>query len=251
MRFAQLAGAIALLAIGVYAGEHPVPITPDANCAECHDAQTKGKFVHSAIAGGCTSCHEIKVAGETVTVNLIQDSKDLCFTCHEKQSGTAVHAPYSAGQCTRCHDPHSSEYPRQLRSAVNDLCLQCHLAGALPADMENTNARIYLDKDHIFGHPYFGHPVAGHPDPLNPKSQMTCLSCHVPHAGSELKLMAPPRKLAADLLNNEAQASNDVCLQCHVQINKDTQESGHRHSYKVSGPASVREPRETIPSPKR
>ena len=47
-----------------FAGIHPVPLdknTDPAKCAECHADKAKGKFVHSAIAMGCTSCHEIRV----------------------------------------------------------------------------------------------------------------------------------------------------------------------------------------------
>ena len=42
-----------------FAGIHPVPLdknTDSAKCAECHEDKAKGKFVHSAIAMGCTSC---------------------------------------------------------------------------------------------------------------------------------------------------------------------------------------------------
>jgi predicted CXXCH cytochrome family protein len=241
-------GALILLAGSAFAVEHPVPITADSDCAECHEARTRAKYVHSAIAGGCSSCHEVKVAGETVSVTLIQPKQELCFTCHEQQTGQAIHSPYAAGECTTCHDPHASGYPRQLKAGVNETCLRCHLEGALPPDMENSPARINLDQAHVVGHPYYRHPVAGHPDPLNPTRQMTCLSCHVPHAGSQLKLIAAAKKQSPDLLNNEGHPTDDICLQCHVQINKDTQESGRKHSYKVTGPASLLEPKE---SPRR
>jgi len=32
-----------------------------AKCLECHADKTKGKFVHSAMASGCLSCHEVRV----------------------------------------------------------------------------------------------------------------------------------------------------------------------------------------------
>ncbi len=242
-RYASI-GVLIVLSAAIFAAEHPLPITTDSNCGECHEAQAKGKFVHSAIAAGCTSCHYAKVTGETTTVNLIQPKQELCFRCHDKQVGESVHAPYAAGECTQCHDPHASDYPRQLKAKLNDICLRCHLDGTMPAEMQSSAARVYLDKDHVFGHPYSGHPVGGHPDPLNPSTEMTCLSCHVPHEGNELKLLASVHTQSADLLNNEAPPTHDICLQCHVQINKDTQESGRRHSYEVTGPASALEPKE-------
>ena len=244
-----LAWVVVVASSAAFGVEHPVPITTDSNCAECHESKTKAQHTHSAIASGCTSCHEVKVSGETVVVDLIQPTQTLCFTCHEKQGGQSVHWPYNAGECTACHDPHGSAFQGQLKAEMNQLCLACHLDGAASAT-ENSTARIYLDKDRVYGHPYFGHPVAGHPDPLNPKAEMTCLSCHLPHAGAELKLIAPPRRENADVLNNESESSQDICLQCHTKINKDTQETGHRHSYQVTGPASRREPEETYRRPR-
>src|SRR5579864_7336556 len=58
--------AMALLFAGspVWAKEHPVPLDKNvdsAKCLECHEDKTKGKAVHSAIATGCLSCHEVRV----------------------------------------------------------------------------------------------------------------------------------------------------------------------------------------------
>src|SRR4029077_3209476 len=57
---------VALLMAGrpVSAKEHPVPLeksVDSAKCLECHEDKTKGKAVHSAIATGCLSCHEVRV----------------------------------------------------------------------------------------------------------------------------------------------------------------------------------------------
>ncbi|MGA7461821.1 MAG: hypothetical protein WBW69_16450, partial [Candidatus Korobacteraceae bacterium] len=55
----------------VFAGIHPVPLdknTPPEKCAECHADKAKGKFTHSAIAMGCTSCHEIRVNRDVTRV---------------------------------------------------------------------------------------------------------------------------------------------------------------------------------------
>ncbi len=55
---------LALIFVGrVSAAKHPVPLDPKADpasCLACHEDKTKGKSVHSAIAMGCTSCHEIR-----------------------------------------------------------------------------------------------------------------------------------------------------------------------------------------------
>ncbi|MFZ0537857.1 MAG: hypothetical protein WAM47_13370, partial [Candidatus Sulfotelmatobacter sp.] len=47
----------------VSAAKHPVTLDPKADpatCLTCHEDKTKGKSVHSAIAMGCTACHEIR-----------------------------------------------------------------------------------------------------------------------------------------------------------------------------------------------
>jgi hypothetical protein len=54
--------AITTVALGQYAmaAKHPVPLEPktdSAKCLECHENKGKGTVVHSAIATGCTSCH--------------------------------------------------------------------------------------------------------------------------------------------------------------------------------------------------
>jgi hypothetical protein len=54
--------AVTTVALGQYAmaAKHPVPLEPktdSAKCLECHEDKGKGTVVHSAIATGCTSCH--------------------------------------------------------------------------------------------------------------------------------------------------------------------------------------------------
>ncbi len=54
---------VMMLSGRVMAAKHPVPLDPKADpstCLTCHEDKTKGKSVHSAIAMGCTSCHEIR-----------------------------------------------------------------------------------------------------------------------------------------------------------------------------------------------
>ena len=68
------------------AATHPVPLdknTPSAKCIECHEDKAKGKSVHSAIATGCTSCHEVRVSKDVTRVKLITATPySLCLTCH-------------------------------------------------------------------------------------------------------------------------------------------------------------------------
>src|SRR5581483_6388247 len=57
-----------------YAAKHSVPLEKNADastCIACHEDKTKGKAVHSAIAMGCTSCHEVRVNRDVTRVKLI------------------------------------------------------------------------------------------------------------------------------------------------------------------------------------
>ncbi|HLI62209.1 MAG TPA: cytochrome c3 family protein, partial [Terriglobales bacterium] len=105
----------------LFAGIHPVPLdknTDPAKCIECHEDKAKGKYVHSAIATGCTSCHEIRVNRDVTRVILTTTTPQaLCLTCHAdfdaaNLKGT-VHPP-AVRDCLKCHDPHESDNKYQL-----------------------------------------------------------------------------------------------------------------------------------------
>ncbi|MGB9253392.1 MAG: cytochrome c3 family protein [Candidatus Korobacteraceae bacterium] len=125
----------------VFAGIHPVPLdknTPPEKCAECHADKAKGKFTHSAIAMGCTSCHEIRVNRDVTRVILITATPQaLCLTCHADHNAAdlkgTVHPP-AVRDCVKCHDPHQSDNKYQLLKPTSgdkgqNLCLECHAQG--------------------------------------------------------------------------------------------------------------------------
>ena len=121
--------------------QHPVPLDPKADsstCLACHEDKTKGKSVHSAIAMGCTSCHEIRVNKDITRVKLITTTpQSLCITCHAEKDAAklkgTVHPP-AVRDCIKCHDPHVSENKNQLLKPPTgdkgtNLCLDCHNQG--------------------------------------------------------------------------------------------------------------------------
>lgn len=235
---------LVVLALGLRAAaaEHPVKLEKDADCASCHEEKTKGKAVHSAIAMGCTTCHEIKTEGETTTVNLTSPKEELCFTCHDKAKEEVKHNPYEKGQCVTCHDPHTSDYPKQLRAEGNALCMECHAMRAkmddsvslfgktnfAKADFEAIpkiapNARV------LAGHPFAEHPLAGIPDPLRAGENMSCLSCHQAHAADQAKLITTPKT------NN-----GDICEACHQAIEAANRDENEK-KYGAAQQQSVKE----------
>jgi len=186
------------------AGEHPVPLEKNidaAKCLECHEDKSKGAHVHTAIAMGCTTCHEVKVEKDTTSVELISPKEEICLTCHEKAKAAVQHGPYNKGQCVLCHDPHVSDNDKQLRAAGNALCLECHrdrsISGKVSlfkTEHEFTEEefaqipKIGLDPTLKMGHPMGMHKVDG-PDPTHPGQTISCLTCHENHAADREKLV--------------------------------------------------------------
>ena len=95
---------------------HPVPLEKNATsaqCLECHSEKAKGKFVHTAVSAGCTSCHEVRVNKDVTRVKLVTTTPySLCLTCHADKSAAdikgTVHKP-AVRDCLKCHDPHASD----------------------------------------------------------------------------------------------------------------------------------------------
>ena len=116
---------IALLLSRASAAVHPVPLDPkidSAKCLECHEDKSKGKAVHSAMAMGCLSCHEVRVNRDTTRVKLITATPyKLCLSCHSDKDASQikghVHQP-AIRDCLTCHDPHTSANKFQLLKAT-------------------------------------------------------------------------------------------------------------------------------------
>lgn len=206
------------------AGEHPIPLEKNvdaAKCLECHEDKSKGTHVHSAIAMGCTTCHEVKVVDkDTTNVDLISPKEELCFTCHEKSKEATLHGPYGKGNCILCHDPHVSDFDKQLRASGNSLCLECHQdrpangkLALFKTEHEISEEefaaipKIGLDPTLKMGHPMGMHKVADLPDPLHPGQKISCITCHENHAAAR-------EKLVRTVEVNKKQM--DVCDGCHL-----------------------------------
>ena len=174
-----------------FAGIHPVPLdknTDSAKCAECHEDKAKGKNVHSAIAMGCTSCHEVRVNKDVTRIKLITATPQaLCITCHaDKDFATIkgkVHPP-AMRDCVKCHDPHQSDNKYQLLKPTSgdkaqNLCLSCHNQGVNVPEKGSRHAAL----------------------------DMGCETCHVTHKTGE------GGKQEFDY--HLTKASPALCLDCH------------------------------------
>jgi len=213
--------------------EHPF-IEPQEimseTCLTCHPDKREGKFVHTAVTSGCASCHQAASQNGKTTITLLATGGRLCAKCHEARSDPILHGPYKNGQCMICHNPHTSNFPRQLRAETNPLCLSCHgvnqpdvridkeaqkvsLPGGQTVALADyrQSPKISLDRSGTRGHPIEGHPVAGD-DPRRKDVTLSCLSCHAPHSSTVANLLPPDIK-----------SSTGLCGECH-------QEGGSRYA---------------------
>lgn len=181
-----------LLVLPLRADIHPVPLEKNvdaAKCLECHSDKATGKNVHTAIATGCLSCHEVRVSKDVTRVKLITTTPaSLCFTCHADKNPTdikgVVHAP-ARRDCLKCHDAHQSDNKFQLLnapeggSAKENLCLGCHNIGVNVPEKGSRHAAL----------------------------DMGCETCHVTHKTGERG------KQEFDF--HLTKATPALCIDCH------------------------------------
>jgi predicted CXXCH cytochrome family protein len=209
----------------VAAKVHPVKLEKDADCASCHEDKTKGKAVHSAIAMGCLTCHEVRTTKDTTRVKLITTTPTkLCLQCHEEKDSARikgrVHEP-AVNDCIKCHDPHTSDNKNQLRKPTSgatkedNLCLSCHNQGLNVPPKGSRHAALDMGCDTC----HITHKTGENPSPEfqfhltkaipalcldchdakdanlikahqnQPFAAANCLSCHNPHQSASPKLM--------------------------------------------------------------
>jgi len=198
-----------------------------ALCSSCHDEVAKkiasAKFPHAGAQGDCTDCHDPHAGRYPRFVR--PNPVAVCLGCHTDQAEAlktknVTHNPVSS-QCSICHAPHGGENAKLLRAKDNDLCLECHGPEAKGAKVPNSDkvsifsGSVLLPSKYIErtthlplvsgkGHPGARHPVSG-ADPSNPAKQITCLRCHVPHAGD------------SHLLVTGGVNAAPLCSQCHAK----------------------------------
>jgi len=211
----------------LYSAKHPVPLdknTDSAKCIECHENKAKGKAVHSAIATGCTTCHEIRNTKDVTRVKLTTTTPQaLCFTCHtDKNAGEIkgkVHPP-AVRDCLKCHDPHTADNKNQLLKPVSgekkeNLCLTCHNTGVNVPEKGSRHAALDSGCDtchttHKTGEPgkqEFDYHLTKSAPALcvdchdvkdaslvkahqgQPFATVNCITCHDPHQSASPKLI--------------------------------------------------------------
>lgn len=220
--------SIGLLVPNLWAAKHPVPLDPKADaatCIQCHENKTKGKAIHSAIATGCLSCHEVRVNRDVTRVKLITATPaKLCLQCHADKDAAQikgrVHNP-AVRDCLKCHDPHVSDNKNQLRKPMSgatkddNICLSCHGIGTEVAKSGSRHTALDMGCDtchttHKTGDPnrreFRYHLTKATPQLCidchdakdeslqkahdgQPFARADCVQCHDPHQSNRPKLM--------------------------------------------------------------
>jgi predicted CXXCH cytochrome family protein len=169
-------------------------VSPDSTCYSCHKAITSYQYVHGpASVWSCLSCHRYR---SNPVYSVKKPDTDVCFSCHTEQEndwGTKkyIHGPVNTGRCAICHSPHASGNPFNLFKPTWELCVSCHAEKA-------------SGKHVLVGYIYDGHPTHEVPDPLREGKELTCASCHNPHASNYPNLWA---------LSVETEF--ELCQKCH------------------------------------
>ena len=151
-----------------------------STCYSCHKNIASYPFVHGPVAvWSCLSCHD-PVTEPKYSVKK-PDAKS-CYSCHVGQKEERLtkkyrHGPVNTGMCTICHNPHASEDPFFLVKSTWDLCIDCHIDKGSGKHI----VKIFPGKNF--------HPTRGTLDPLRKNRELTCASCHDPHASKTLQLL--------------------------------------------------------------
>lgn len=180
--------------------EDAAPSAPEqSTCHSCHSRMTATPEVHGPAAlWACTRCHDAR--GAPAVHGVPDPVMPLCFSCHIEQQERFLgnryqHGPTATGHCTICHDPHGTDHRFFIKKAAWNLCTTCHI--------EKASGRHVIS----WGPGGQSHPTRGKPDPTRPGRELSCASCHNPHA-------APAPKL----WNFKATIWLDLCRNCHSSL---------------------------------
>ncbi|MFQ5797597.1 MAG: cytochrome c3 family protein [Bacteroidota bacterium] len=159
----------------------------ESECSPCHRGLVNQKSVHyPALDWDCLLCHDPDSSPKYQLYTDKDYGASLCFECHPDKQEDVNSKPSVHGiveECRTCHDPHGSRNDAVVVDRVNRICSVCH------EEIAETP------------HPVVGHPLEGRPDPTHPGKELSCATCHNPHASEHEYLLFAP-KLA-------------VCQNCH------------------------------------
>ncbi|MBI5215378.1 MAG: T9SS type A sorting domain-containing protein [Ignavibacteriae bacterium] len=159
-------------------------------CESCHGPGSghggdisRNKIVKSFSADVCGMCHdapgdykktlEWKTSAHAKAVGEPDDiegmNKPACAICHttqgfvlERIGGKPTAAPYVDAHginCIACHDPHSKQFPHQVRKPLAELCTECHMTNLSAGELHHSTQGPMIAG--VLGVPYTGMPDSG------------------------------------------------------------------------------------------
>jgi predicted CXXCH cytochrome family protein len=186
-------------------------------CASCHEIPLK-KFAHEPfVKGQCTLCHQPHQADNKQLLRGGEGAKH-CFTCHDglrqvMNTATHVHAP-AGKDCGTCHNPHSTDFPRQLRKDVEETCFSCHPKIKEHVEQSNVKHAAMVTGEKC-ANCHNAH-ASDQPDLLRHRMDQVCLSCHdkplLAADGRKIQNMAPVLG-SSQFLHGPIRAGS--CSGCH------------------------------------
>ena len=180
--------------------EKKAVVPTESTCYSCHRGITSYSFVHGPdFVWSCLTCHDSQGSPK---YSLKYAVPELCYKCHVEQkqqrSGKkSYHAPYITDKCGMCHNPHASENPSRLDKPIWLLCVSCH--------PDQGDGR-HVIAPYFWGTRHRRHPTHGVPDPSRKGHELTCASCHDPHASDSPKF-----------ITEYETRSFDLCMKCHMK----------------------------------
>jgi len=181
---------------------HKLLSQSDRSCLDCHDPHAANQEYHlkKPEQDLCLGCH-VEQPKQATNRDMIPPEKDASKMEYLKLSSKYVHEP-AKKSCLICHDAHASQFPKELRVSLRDVCMGCH----------GPNAEKIIQSSNPF--PLFNGLVSLPPktfaklspfeltgkyvhEPVN----ISCALCHDAHASDyAAELYAPV---------------TDLCLACH------------------------------------
>ncbi|MEJ2108599.1 MAG: cytochrome c3 family protein [Acidobacteriota bacterium] len=201
------------------------PSTQTKSCTEngCHAEVTDFAVLHGPLnAGGCSGCHDYKNVSEH-TFQMTRPGNDLCYFCHQIESGTRTHEPVTEEGCLECHHPHGGAAKTHLRAnTTRALCEQCHdntVQGRLIHEPISTGGCLACHATHR----------SNFENLLRQETTVMCLDCHVVFADKMKQSRIVHDPVGEDCLEcHDAHASNNIrllkepmkelCFSCHEDI---------------------------------
>jgi predicted CXXCH cytochrome family protein len=206
-----------------------------ALCAQCHEAMGKKKEVHAPVKEGeCLACHKPHGAANRFLLEVGEDQRVLCFSCHDSArfNENYQHGPAAVGACTKCHDPHESNEKYLSRIPARERCLKCHADfGKSLNEAKVVHAPVQLNQCYSCHNPH----GAALPNLVTKKMPDLCIYCHKKVGEKMVNAKVPHKPLlqeggcgtchSAHFANSKGLLAADemtVCLNCHGKDNLGT-----------------------------